>query len=219
MGKFAVIGLGFFGDLLARALAQQGHEVVAIDNHMEPVEEIKDHVSYAVRLDSTDERAMRAQGLAEMDAVVVTIGEDFESSVYTTILLQQLGVRRIITRTTSPAHTRIIQLLGVSETIFPEQETAHAIAKTLTFPGVKEYIPLGGDYMIADIPAPASAAGKTVKEANFREAYGLNLVTIRRPGKGNEGETVLGVPTPETVIRAGDTLLLMGREKDLKRLL
>jgi len=219
MGKFAVIGLGFFGDLLARALSEQGHEVVAIDKRMEHVEEIKDRVSYAVRLDSTDERAMRAQGLADMDAVVVTIGEDFESSVYTTILLQQLGVRRIITRTTSPAHTRIMQLLGVRETIFPEQETAHTIAKTLSFPGVKDYIPLGDDYMIADIPAPPSTAGRTVQEANFRTAYGLNLVTIRRPETGREEPVVLGVPTPETVIRAGDTLLLMGREKDLRRLL
>lgn len=226
MGKFAVIGLGFFGENLARSLTELGNEVLAIDNNMDRIEEIKDHVAYAVRMDSSDERAMRAQGLDEMDAVIVSIGEDFESSIYTSVLLQQLGVSRIITRTSNPVHTRIMKLLGMTETIFPEQEVARILAKELSLKGVLEYVPLGGDYTIAQIKTPAEFAGKTILQTNLRGEFNLNLVTVKkikveRDGAGSERpvETIVGVPTPEQILEESDILVVMGKEKDIKRLL
>ena len=227
MGKFAVIGMGFFGESLARALSDLGNEVIAIDNSMEKVDDVKDHVSYAVRLDSTDERAMRAQGLDAMDAVIVSIGEDFESSIYTSVLLQQLGVRRIITRVSNPVHTRIMQLLGIKETIFPEQEVAKTLAKELSLTGVIEYVPLGGEYVIAQVKTPADLVGKSILDANLRSDYNLNLVTIKKilterdaqTGSERINETVMGVPSPDTVLDETDILVVMGRERDIKRLL
>jgi trk system potassium uptake protein TrkA len=227
MGKFAVIGLGFFGENLARALTELGNEVLAIDHNMERVEEIKDHVAYAVRMDSTDERAMRAQGLENMDAVVVSIGEDFESSIYTSVLLQQIGVKRIITRTSNPVHSRIMRLLGLKETIFPEQEVAQIVAKELSLKGVMEYVPLGGEYTIAQINTPGELAGKTVIEANLRGKHSINLVTIKKvrterdekTGFEKRVETVMGVPNPDTVLEETDVLVVMGKEKDVKKLL
>lgn len=226
MGKFAVIGLGFFGENLARFLTELGNEVLAIDNNMDRIEEIKDHVAYAVRMDSSDERAMRAQGLDEMDAVIVSIGEDFESSIYTSVLLQQLGVSRIITRTSNPVHMRIMKLLGMKETIFPEQEVARILAKELSLKGVLEYVPLGGDYTIAQIKIPAGFVGKTILQINLRGEFNLNLVTVKkirveRDGAGSERpvETIVGVPKPEQILEESDILVVMGKERDIKRLL
>lgn len=227
MGKFAVIGIGFFGENLARSLAELGNEVLAIDSRMERINEIKDYVTHAVRLDSSDERAMRAQGLDQMDAVIVSIGEDFQSSIYTTVLLQQLGVRRIITRTSNPVHSRIMQLLGMHETVFPEQEVAQTLAKELSLRGVLEYIPLGGEYIIAHIHTPKELCGRTVLDSALRTEYKLNLVTIKKihmdvdskSGLERPIERIIGVPEPRTVLEEGDVLVLMGKERDLKRLL
>lgn len=227
MGKFAVIGLGFFGENLARSLTELGNEVLAIDNNMDRIEEIKDNVALAVRMDSSDERAMRAHGLDTMDAVIVSIGEDFESSIYTSVLLQQLGVKRIITRTTNPVHSRIMQLLGLKETIFPEQEVARTLAKELSLKGVLEYVPLGGEYTIAQIRTPRVFAGRTVLDVNLRGEFNLNLVTIkkvsvekdRKTGMERPVETIVGVPTPETMLEESDVLVVMGKERDVKRLL
>lgn len=227
MGKFAVIGLGFFGENLARSLTELGNEVLAIDHTMERIEEIKDHVALAVRMDSSDERAMRAHGLDQMDAVIVSIGEDFESSIYTSVLLQQLGVRRIITRTTNPVHSRIMQLLGLRETVFPEQEVARTLAKELSLKGVLEYVPLGGEYTIAQINTPKEFVGKTILETNLRNEYSLNLVTIKKVRREKDGktgserpvETIIGVPTPDMVLEESDILVVMGKEREIRRLL
>lgn len=227
MGKFAVIGLGFFGENLARALTELGNEVLAIDNNMERIDDIKDHVAHAVRMDSSDERAMRAQGLDEMDAVIVSIGEDFESSIYTSVLLQQLGVKRIITRTSNPVHTRIMKLLGMKETIFPEQEVARILAKELSLKGVLEYVPLSDDYTIAQIKTPREFIGRTILQINLRGEFNLNLVTIKKvrlerdesTGTERPVETIIGVPKPEHVLEEPDILVIMGKEKDIKRLL
>ena len=77
--KFAVIGLGQFGNAIARTLALRGAEVLAIDSSEDHIEDIKDEVSYAVCMDATDIKALRSQNVADMDAVVVAIGEDFEA--------------------------------------------------------------------------------------------------------------------------------------------
>jgi trk system potassium uptake protein len=60
---FAVIGLGRFGFKLATTLAEKGVEVIAIDSDRSLLDEIKDLVSQAVCLDSTDEKALRAVGV------------------------------------------------------------------------------------------------------------------------------------------------------------
>jgi trk system potassium uptake protein TrkA len=225
MGRFAVIGLGYFGQNLARELAALGNEVLAIDNDMREVEGIKDDVATAVRLDSTDERAMRQQGLEDMDAVVVSL-LDFETSVHTSVLLQQLGVRRIIARTMSPLHDRMVKLLGIRETIFPEQEVARSLAKELSLKGVMDYVGLGGEYTVAAIRAPARFAGKTLQELDLRKRHALNIVTIKRIvtersvlGQESSVEKVLGIPAPETRVEAGDVLVVMGKEGDIQALL
>jgi trk system potassium uptake protein TrkA len=63
MKRFAVIGLGRFGKKLAMALSMSGAEVIAIDKDRDIIEDLRDEVSHAVRLDSTDEDALRAQGV------------------------------------------------------------------------------------------------------------------------------------------------------------
>ena len=73
--RFAVIGLGIFGTSIARNLASRGAEVLAVDWNLDKVEALKDEVAYAVSLDSTDEKALLAHNVPDMDAVVVAIGE------------------------------------------------------------------------------------------------------------------------------------------------
>src|SRR3989304_2894696 len=102
--KFAVIGLGHFGEHLAVELAQKGAEVLAIDEELERLEAIKDKVTHAVRLDATDEKALLSQGLQDFDAVIVGIGDDFEAALLTVAMLQRIDAKRIIVRATTSIH-------------------------------------------------------------------------------------------------------------------
>ncbi|MCK5573225.1 MAG: TrkA family potassium uptake protein, partial [Bacteroidetes bacterium] len=154
--KFAVIGLGHFGSQLAAELAAKGAEVLAIDDDLDRVDDIKDKVTYTVRLDATDESALRSQGIGEFDAVVVGIGDDFESTLLAVAMLQQVGVKRIIARATSSVHERILQHLGLSEVVLPSVEAAERLANSLLFEKVVDSFALSTDYTIVEAPAPDS---------------------------------------------------------------
>ncbi len=220
--RFAVIGLGYFGQNIARQLSRQGAEVIAIDNTMTKIEEIKDEVAYAVRLDSTDEKTLRNQGLEDLDAVIVSIGEDFDNALLTCVLLLEFGCRHIIVKSTSPIHSRIFRSVGVHQVVSPDLDLAERLSITLINPNVLDAIPLTDEYSIIQIRAPRYMVGRTLKDLDLRRTHGINLITIKRTKttllSGSTFEEIIGVPMPETVIEANDILILMGEKKSIGKL-
>ncbi len=220
--RFAVIGLGYFGTNLARELTRQGAEVIAIDNTMSKIEEIKDEVAYAVRLDSTDEKTLRNQGLEDLDGVVVSIGEDFESALLTCVLLLEFGCKNLIVKSTSPIHTRIFKSVGVQNVVAPDLAIAERLAVSLVSRTILDTIPLTDEYSIIQIRAPQFMVGRTLQELNLRRDYDVNLITVKRQLKasdsGQDTETIIGVPRPETRIMKNDILILMGSRGSIERL-
>ncbi len=224
--RFAVIGLGYFGENLALALTERGAEVIAIDNTMERVEEIRDKVAYSIMLDSSDERALRSQGLEDLDAVIVTIGENFESALLTCVHLIQFGCKRVIARSTAPIHTRILQSVGVETVVSPEEIVAERLSYSLVTTNLVDLVPLTDEYSIVTMTTPKWMAGKTLSELDIRRKFEVNLVTIKRKREvvGKNGVTrtedyIAGVPKPDQRIEADDTLVVMGRDVDIQRMI
>lgn len=220
--RFAVIGLGYFGTNLARELTRQGAEVIAIDNTISKIEEIKDQVAYAVRLDSTDEKTLRNQGLEDLDGVIVSIGEDFESALLTCVLLLEFGCKNLIVKSTSPIHTRIFKSVGVQTVVAPDLAIAERLAVSLVSTSILDTIPLTEEYSIIQIRAPQFMIGQTLQGLDLRREFDVNLITIKRrlrTADGTEGsETIIGVPRPESKIEKDDVLILMGSRKSVERL-
>ena len=225
--KFAVIGLGDFGKSIAISLTEKGGDVIAVDHDMEIVEEIKDKVSYSVRLDSTDEKALRSLGIDKVDVAVVTMGEHFEDTVLTSVLLLQMGVKKVVARATSKMQEKILLKLGVHQAITPEFEMASRLASSLFNENVLDYIPLGEGYNIFQIKTPKSFVGKTLAEIDLRIKYNLNLITIKRvhtvknedTGENIVKQRIYGVPTASTIIEENDVLIVLGKDKDVKKII
>lgn len=224
--QFAVIGLGDFGRSIAISLAEKGADVIAIDENMDIVEDIKDKVTYAVRLDSTDEDGLKALGLNKMDTVIVSMGDHFEDEVLTSVLLLQQGAKKVIARANSPIQEKILHKLGVHQVISPEFEMARRLAQTLFNENYLDYTPLGDDYIIAQIKTPQVFIGKTLQEIDLRKRYYLNLITIKRSqishnnitGEETIKEKIIGVPTAGTILEANDVLILLGTERHIEEL-
>lgn len=221
--KFAVIGLGRFGTAIARTLAQKGAEVLAIDNEEDPVTAISEDVAYAVSIDSTDTKALMAQSVQEMDAVVVAIGEDFESLLLTSVALQEIKAKRIIARAMTKNQRLILQKIGISEILSPEDEVGIAVAERLLHPSVVNSLLLPDDYEIVEVRTPAKIANRSVLDISLRKKYDLNLITVKREFDVNKnGESIkemhiLGVPRSSTVLYETDTLLILGKVQDIER--
>lgn len=224
--KFAVIGLGDFGWSVAVSLAERGAEVVAIDQQMNVIEDIKDKVTFAVRLDSTDEKALKSVGITDVDAVVISIGTNFEDTILTSVLLQQMGVKKIVVKATSKIQETILNKLNVSQVITPDFEIAKRVASTLINEDVLDYIPLGESYNIVQLRTPKSFVGKTLQEIDLRIRYNVNLITIKRrytvkneeTGEEVIKERIYGVPTASTVLEPNDVLIVLGKDKDIRKI-
>ena len=224
MKKFAILGLGAFGESVAKSLTEKGAEVIAVDRDMSRVEEIQDYVSVAVRLDSTDENALIAQGIHEVDVAIVCIGEDFESNLLTAVLLKQLGVPTVITRATRNIEEKILNAVGIDRVVLPEREVGEKLAYTLMHPKLKEIFYLADQFTIVEIEAPKIFLGKTLEELKLRSKYGLNLIIVKRQQFLEEKELNVPkqkvvMPTAQTIIEKGDILVLLGKKDDINKLL
>jgi len=224
--KFALIGLGDFGAHLAMVLSEKGAEVLAIDQNMDNLEEVKDSVAHTVCLDATEEKALSSQGIDEYDAVIVCIGDEFEETLLVVTVLQSLGVKRIIARATTPRHAQILRHLQIKEVILPAVDAADRLANKLLFQSKLSSLELSSDYEIIEVDAPDKFVGKNLRELELRVQFDVSLITIKRIelkprllGGTREVEHIIGIPSPETVIERGDVLMLFGKKESVQKMM
>jgi trk system potassium uptake protein TrkA len=201
----------------------KGAEVFCFDMDEEKIDNIKDEVFFAMVLDTTDDKALISQNIADVDAVVVAIGENFEATILTCAHLLDLGVKRVIARAHGPQQKMILEKIGVKEILLPEDEVAYVIAERLLNPSILSFLQLPDDYEIAEIKAPRNIANRTLNDIELRNKYHLTLITIKREFDEKDGNElvkenhILGVPNSETVVYDSDTLIVFGTSKDVAR--
>ena len=219
MAQFAVIGLGRFGLQIARGLASRGAEVIAIDKDKKLIEQIANDVAVAVRLDSTDEQALLAQGIEKVDCAIVGIGLDFQSNLLTTVLLKSIGVPKVCARAELHLHGQILRRVGADEIIFPKDESAQRWAFRLMAPQIGQKFSFAPGISLAQYTAPKIFNGKSLIDLDLRKKYALNLIGIHRQNlptaSAGVAHELIEIPNADTVINAGDLLWLVGTDKAL----
>ena len=224
--KYIIIGLGNFGASLAEKLTKMGNEVIGVDVNMSKVEAIKDKITHAVNLDSTDFTAVSNLPLRDTDIVIVGIGEDKGANIMATALMKQLHVKRLISRAVSPLQEMVLEAMGVDEIIHPEEETAERWSKKLNLQGVVDSFEVNRDYSIIETEIPEEFDGKTLEEIGLKRKYDIIvLTTIKITREKNELGTkrevanVQGVASAKTILYQDDIMVLYGHNKKLKQLL
>lgn len=207
--QYLVIGLGRFGSAIARTLCKDGIQVMGVDRRIDLVEDHRDSLTQAVQADSTDRETMEALGAGDFDTAFVTIGSDVKASCVTTMLLKEMGVRHVVAKASDDFHGRMLEKLGADKIVFPERDMGKRIAHNLVSGNLLEYIELSPDFSMAEILAEADWAGKTLLELHLRDRMGINVVAIR------SGEKTNALPTSQTVIQAGDVMLVVAGEETL----
>ncbi len=216
--QFGVIGLGRFGSAMATTLAELGHDVVGVDSDESRVQRLADVITQVLQIDATDERALRAAGIQDVNVAVVSIGENIESSLLVVMQLRELGVETIVAKAVTPLHGRILEKLGVSRVIFPEREMAMRVAHSLVMPNVIDYIELSRDFSIVEVPAPDAFVGRTLKQLELRPRLGLTLIAIKRKSDASGAIVTNIAPAADETIRRGDVLALLGGNERLNQL-
>ena len=222
MNKFLIVGLGVFGKELAFSLIEKGAEVIVVDERMPLVEEVQDMVTYAIRLDARDEKALASIGVEDIDVAVVCIGEDFEANLLAAVNLKMLGVKKVIARASNPVHQKILKAVKIDLVIAPEVEAAERLSYSLMHTGLLDITFLGGDIATAKITVPELFVGKTPLQLELRSKYGVNLIAIHSPQTDEDGKKLQPLinnnPQADTVLKKDDILILIGTETNLQKL-
>jgi trk system potassium uptake protein TrkA len=212
--KFAVIGYGSFGSNAAKTLFAKGHDVLVIDRDRERVAAAKDFATNAVMMDSAVKENLEALGLQEMDVVIVSMGHEMEASILTTLYLRELGARKILTKALSEDHAKVLEAVGATEVVYPEKDMAIRTALRLSSPNILEYLPLSNGITIQEIAPPARFIGKTLKELDLINRFGVQVIAIKEIIPDN----VIVIPRADFVIKDSDVLVVIGEEKELAKL-
>ena len=219
----AVIGLGVFGKTIARELAERGAQVIALDERKEPVEEIREFVTYSVQVNSMDRNALRAIGVDNVDIAVVCIGDDIEANLLTTILLKKMGVRKVWSRAISPLQGEILKTLDVDFIMNIEEEMGRVTASSVLSRHIDKHIPLASGFSLAEISTPESFVGKTIQQIKSREKHNIIIVAIKkkRPrinelGEREFEEYIEDIPQPHQKLEENDVMIIMGAEKSIE---
>jgi len=211
MRQFAVFGLGIFGKNIALALYQQGFMVLGVDIDEAPVRDLASKISEVVQADTTDEKVLEALGIRNFDVAIVSIGNDIQSSVLTTLALKDMGVPFIVARAINENHGKILSKVGADRVIFPEKDMAIKVAKTLSFQNAIRTEELFPGYNIVESKLPAALANTTLSKSQLRNRFGVTILAIKR------ADEYIVSPAASEVLNKNDIIYILGDEQQLKR--
>lgn len=212
MRSFVVLGMGRFGQSVAKTLYELGYEVLAIDNDEEVIQDMTDYVIHAVIADATDENVLKSLGVRNFDVAVVTIGGDMQSSILVTLILKEMGVKYILAKARSELHAKVLNKVGADRVIFPERDMGTRVAHNLVSSNILDYIELSPDYSIIEVAAPEQWVGKSLVELNVRVKYGINIMAIKN------GKEINISPRADDTIKRDDVVVIIGANADISRL-
>jgi len=207
--QVAIIGMGRFGESVARTLAKMGHEVLIIDSDQCKIQPLIDVVTHAVQADSKDEEVLKKLGIRNFDIVVVAMGEDVQANILTTVLLKELGCPYVISKAQDYLHGKVLEKIGADKVVYPERDMGIRVAQNITHANILDYIELSNEHSIVELNAPEKFLGKTLGKLNLRAKYGVSVMAIKRNGK------IVVAPGAEEEIREGDFLIIIGENKTL----
>ncbi len=211
--QFIVIGMGRFGQSVAKGLASLGQEVLAVDNDETLVGEIAPYVTHAVQADASDEKALAALGIRNFDVAVVTIGDNVQASILITMLCKELGVGFVLAKAQNELHGKVLYKTGADKVVFPERDMGQRVARNLADSNILDYIEIAGDLRIVDVAALPSWENKSLADLDFRKKYGVNVIAIKK--KNKEMNTV---PHGVDVLEKEDMLIVVGDRESIARL-
>ncbi len=214
MKSFAIIGLSSFGYYLAKDLAARGYQVMAIDKKEDRVERVKSFVDRAVVADASDKETLVGLGLADLDGVIVSLGDQVDASILVTLYLRELRVKKIIAKAITEDHGKILDIIGATEVVFPERDVAYRLSQTLESDYVLDSIALTEGISILEIAAPNTLVGKTLGALDLRNRYGVLVLIV----KELVPENVVLIPTADHIIKDSDILVMLGKDEDLKKI-
>jgi trk/ktr system potassium uptake protein len=214
MKRFVIIGLGNFGSAVAEALHEAGHDVTTVDTNEDLVDRMARRTTRAAVGDGRNIEVLRKIGAEGADAGIVSTGDDITSSILAALSLRDLGVPEVYVKVISHDHARVLEKMGVTETIFPERESGIRLATRIASRGVLNYVRIGPGFGIQEMAVPESWIGQSLRALELPRHYKISIIAVHDVLQ----DEIMPVPNPDAPLKDSDTLFILGRDADLGRI-
>ena len=189
------------------------------------IDSIKDYITSAYVLDTTEEASLGVLPIRNVDLVIVAIGENFGASVKTVALLKKAGVKHIFARAIDPLHKSILESFNVDRILQPEQKAAKDLTHEMALGTDVETLKVNEDNHILKFKAPQFFVGLGYSSIDFAQQYGLKLVSVSRPvektnilGIKSKQPQLLDISESDVIVEADDVWVVFGTLKALRSL-
>lgn len=206
---YAVIGLGRFGGSICKELSEVGKQVLAIDTSEVRIDQYKDIASYAVIADATNEKVLKELGIETIDHVIVAIGENIQASILTTVILTDLGIKKITVKAQNDYHERILEKIGAHQVIHPERDMGRRIAHSIISSNILDYLDLSDQHSIVEVKVGKKMIDRSLLDLNIRVNYGCNVVAVKH------GNAINVSPNADYRLQKEDILIVIGSNNDI----
>ncbi len=211
MKQFAIIGISTFGKRVLDELVDVDCEIILIDKRSELIDLYKDSVTSAYIADVINEETINKLIPADIDAVVVDLGDNIEASILVTKYLKNNNIKKIVVKAETDQHGEILEIVGADHVVFPYREAAIRVIPMLVSSLLFNYVAIGNGLVMAEIKVPEIFIGQSLIEADIRAKKGINVVAIRSEQAGDSFDFF----SPEVRLQQGDILLVVGKEQEV----
>lgn len=213
MKSILMIGMGRFGSHLCKNLSNLDNEIMIVDSEEEKLEDLLPYVTSAKIGDCTNEKVLESLGVSNFDLCIVSIGNNFQSSLEITSLLKEMGAKRVISKANREIHAKFLLKNGADEVIFPDRDIAEKLAVRLSADEIFDYIKLQDGYSIYEILPMPEWIGKSIKDINLRATYRISIIGAK------QGENTQILPGADYIFNEKEHLMVIGHDNDIKKII
>ena len=210
MKSVLILGAGNFGAMLARQMNEQGYEIMIVDNKEALINAVMPYVTDAQIGDCTSPRFLRSLGVDNYDLCVVSMSENFQTSLEATSLLKELGAKQVISRAKNEIQEKFLLRNGADEVVYPEKQIALRMATKYASEQILDFLQFEGGYSIYEMAIPEEWIGKTLLHLDLRRKYDLNVISVKSGGQ-------VSIPHPSQEFQAGDVVYVVGEIKNIRK--
>ncbi|MGN0853686.1 MAG: potassium channel family protein [Kiritimatiellia bacterium] len=218
MRRIGVVGAGRFGLALAESLAEKGIDVVLVERNGGLVQSAAKSGIGAIQGDATNPLTLEEAGFRECDMAVVAIGSNIEASTLATANCKEIGVPTVVAKASSELHGKILAKIGADQVVYPDRDSAHRLAHTISTRGAFDLLEISEGCSIAEINVPEVCKEKTLAQADLRKKSGVTVLCIRRLDENPKRPRAIVIPGPNDQIHADDKLIVFGTTKQIDAL-
>ena len=208
----AVLGMGQFGRYITEELCESGADVLIADKNEEIINQYANMVSIALTAELSDPEVISNIGLSNMDVVVVSMGDNLESSIMCVMVAKEEGVEKVLAKASSERMASILKKVGADEIIFAEKESAKSNARKIMSSNFLEFFEISKNVCVVSLRPKKEWIGKSLKELRLREKHKINVITMKKNNR------IMSYLSPEEVIEEGTELYILADVNRLNRL-